>query len=491
MPLNTGTLCTILLSIPGVLAAASANDPTPPQIPLTVPAGAPLRLYLTKRVPKRECAQVEAKVLDPVYGFDHEVIPAGSVVLGHVTRLQPVSRGEHIYSILGGDFTPLHTAPVEFTTLILPDGRRLQLRTKQDVGLNSIFSPKPAGKAKAGAAANTGVLGMGRQKVEDAIHGEIDRARSIPGIVRSPDKKEKAEEYLMAKLPYHPQYLRKGLRFDSELAEPLRFGSETVPVGSLAELGTQPPADAVARARLITPLSSASSRQGQTVEAVLSQPVFSASHKLVLPEGTRLEGTVVAARAARWFHRGGQLRFTFKEMELPEEALRLEETTAAASAAPSADAARPAQQQLKVRTEANLENAESPSKTPIKVNGEGGVETKESKTRFLAAAAAVMIARSAGDNDPIRNHNHQIIGQSQNVGGRTVGGAFGFGLLGAAISQSSRWVGTAFGYYGMASSLFSTLIARGSEVQFGRDAMIDIRFDTRQGPAAANQAPAK
>jgi hypothetical protein len=70
------------------------------------------------------------------------------------------------------------------------------------------------------------------------------------------------------------------------------------------------------------------------------------------------------------------------------------------------------------------------------------------------------------------------------VGGRTIGGGFGFGLLGAGIAQSSRYVGTAFGYYGMAWALYSTVIARGSEVQFGKDAKIDIRFDTRSDKAA-------
>ncbi len=117
------------------------------------------------------------------------------------------------------------------------------------------------------------------------------------------------------------------------------------------------------------------------------------------------------------------------------------------------------------------------------------MQAKESKTRFLGLAAAMMVARSAGDNDPIRNQSHQVIGQSQNVGGRTLGGGFGFGLLGMGIAQSSRWVGTAFGYYGMAWSIFSTLIARGSEVQFAKDAMIDVRFDTRTDQPSGGNAP--
>jgi hypothetical protein len=125
------------------------------------------------------------------------------------------------------------------------------------------------------------------------------------------------------------------------------------------------------------------------------------------------------------------------------------------------------------------------------VDSEGGVQAKESKTRFLEAAAAVLVARRAGDNDPIRNSSHQVIGQSQNVAGRTIGGGFGFGLLGIGIAQSSRWVGAAFGYYGMAWALYSTVIARGSEVEFPKNAMIDIRFDTRAENAAAASEPVK
>jgi hypothetical protein len=34
----------------------------------------------------------------------------------------------------------------------------------------------------------------------------------------------------------------------------------------------------------------------------------------------------------------------------------------------------------------------------------------------------------------------------------------------------------------MAWSLYSTLIARGAEVQFGKSAMVDIRFNTRSAP---------
>jgi hypothetical protein len=105
--------------------------------------------------------------------------------------------------------------------------------------------------------------------------------------------------------------------------------------------------------------------------------------------------------------------------------------------------------------------------------------------------------RRAADNDAIRGTGGTITGQSPNNGGRTLGGGMGFGLLGAIAAQSSRSVGTAFGYYGLAWSVYSTIIARGKEVEFGRNTVIDIGFNQRtaddttklKGEGAA--APAK
>jgi hypothetical protein len=37
----------------------------------------------------------------------------------------------------------------------------------------------------------------------------------------------------------------------------------------------------------------------------------------------------------------------------------------------------------------------------------------------------------------------------------------------------------AFGYYGLAWSVYSSVIARGGEVQFDKNAMMDIRFGER------------
>ena len=76
----------------------------------------------------------------------------------------------------------------------------------------------------------------------------------------------------------------------------------------------------------------------------------------------------------------------------------------------------------------------------------------------------------------------RIAGTNANVAGRTLGGGMGFGLLGAAASQSSKYVGLAFGYYGLAWSVYANVIARGGEVQFSKNAMMDIKFGARTPP---------
>src|SRR5579862_1871570 len=82
------------------------------KISLDVPAGTPLRVYLTKRISKRVGEPVEARLLGPLYSFDREVAPAGCEVLGSVVRIEPVSKDQRAAAILAGDFTPLHDAEI-------------------------------------------------------------------------------------------------------------------------------------------------------------------------------------------------------------------------------------------------------------------------------------------------------------------------------------------------------------------------------------------
>jgi hypothetical protein len=455
----------------------------PQSIPLTVQAGVPLRLYLTKRIPKRMNAPVEAKLAEPVHSFDREVIPAGTQVLGHVCHIESVSKWQRVRAILGGDFTPLHVAQLDITSLRPADGREIQLQTVPSEGLNSLLPLRPP-KKRAQAAQE--------QQIKDQADAQIDRIKSLPDLVRGTDKKEWLSDYLMSRLPYHPQYVRSRTRFDAELAAPLTFASEALTPSAMALLGSQPAAGSVVHARLLTALDSRNSTQGQKVEAILEQPLFSSDHKLILPEGTQVDGTVVVAKRAGWFHRGGRLRCSFQNLELPEVA---ESLMSPSTSVPAGTLAAPQEKKLRIRTQGTLAAAEG-DKSPVKVDAEGGVQATESKTRFIGTAIAVLVARAAGDNDLIRapsvgGQRGAVIGQSQNVAGRTLGGGLGFGLLGTIAAQSSRTVGAAFGYYGLAWSVFSTVVARGPEVQFDKNAVVDIGFNARAGNPDNDSAATK
>src|ERR1035437_8793279 len=129
-----------------------------------------------------------------------------------------------------------------------------------------------------------------------------------------------------------------------------------------------------------------------------------------------------------------------------------------------------------MKTQATLEAAEASGTAPIQVDSEGGVQAKESKTRFIAPVISLMLASRPADNAT------GATGGDANISGRTLGGGLGLGMLGAAVSQSSRYVGMAFGYYGLAWSVYSSVIARGGEVQFDKNAVMDIKFGSRKLP---------
>jgi hypothetical protein len=239
------------------------------------------------------------------------------------------------------------------------------------------------------------------------------------------------------------------------LLQPLLFGTAQVPAASLRDIGL-PAGDTLAEVRLLTPLNSRTAALNAPVQGVIEQPVFSSDHRLVLPEGVLITGHVRRVQRARWFHRGGQLRFTFDRVE-PPGFLN--------TPAISTD-----------RSQIQLAAAESDPNAHVKVDSEGNAKATEPKTRLLAPAIALVLANRAADNDVGRNGTTSATG---NYGGRSLGGFSGFGYLGTAAAQSSKSVGAVLGYYGLGVSVFSTIVSRGSEVDFPKNAVIDVRFGAR------------
>ncbi len=444
------------------LTAQENAAPPPATIPVALRAGAgvPLRLYLTKRLRMKNGAPVEAKLLEPVYAFDREVLPEGTSVTGHISGFRPAPRIVRVQSILGGDFTPLHQALVEFTNLRMPDGRLITIRAQPSAGLPSIamlnrvpHSPVEEPDSKIG-------------QLKAAI---LAKTQDISDMVRGPNKMEMVEDFLIGRMPYHPQWYRTGTRFDAVLTAPIEFGTVEIAAESLRSVGMQPPDESTVHVRLLTPLNSAQARNGEAVEGVVSQPLFTKDRLLVLPEGTRVQGTVRQAQAARWFHRGGRLRFTFDSVETPE----------AAALAPA----------VKARVDGLLTQAETDPAAGVRIDKEGTAKATESKKRFLEPVFALWAAGRAMDTDPVTRQGVLVGSTKDNYAGRALGGFAGFGFLGAAIGTTTRTAGVTLGFYGFATSMYWTVVSRGKEVVFSRNTPLEVRFGARAAPARKLNAP--
>ena len=440
------------------LAVTAQERPNPVSAMLPVAlhaaAGVPLRLYLVKRLPMRNGVPVEAKLLEPLYAFDREVAPEGTIVSGRVSGFQPVPRSVRVQAMLGGDFTPLHQALVDFTVMRLPDGRVLQIRTRPSAGLPSIALLNRVAQPPAEEPASK----VGQMKA--AIRA---KTRDIADMVRGPNKMEMLEDFLIRRLPYHPQSYGTGTRFDAVLIAPIDFGTVEIAAESLRSVGMQPPGDSTVSIRLVTPLNSARAHNGETVEGVVSQPLFTNGRELVLPEGTRVEGTVRQAQPARWFHRGGRLRFTFDSVETPQ----------VAALAPA----------VKERVDGLLARAGSDPAAGIRVDKEGTAKTTESKKRFLEPVFALWAAGRAMDTDVASRQGFVVGSTKTNYFGRVLGGFSGFGFLGAAIGATSKTAGITLGFYGFAASMYWTVISRGKEVAFARNTPLEVRFGARTAPS--------
>ena len=432
-------------------ALAEPAQPAPPQtVALTVAKGAPLQVALDEEIRVKKVGQpVHARVVEPVYAFDHIVVPVGSEIIGEVTKIEAVSNGKRTEAALNADFTPLRKVEVGFHELVLPDGRRFPLHTSVTPGSGQVIELVTAANAK---EKKNGVKEMASEKTKEAkqqAHQEWDNAMKQ---LKTPGKIRRLERYGEAQLPVHRQYIPAGTVYFAELEEPLDFGNEvmTAPMASL--LGTELPEGSVVHARLITPLSSATARKGQDVEAVLSQPLLDGD-RLILPQGSRLKGSVKQAQPARRLKKNGQLRIAFTELVPPDG--------------------------IEQKVVSTLESVQAGKDANVKLDSEGGAEATTSKSRYLATTVSLGLAILANDND---------------TGNQAAGGLSGFkavGMVMGAVARS-RAFGTTMGAYGAAVSVYSHFIARGREVVFPKNTAMQIGIGTRAAatPPARENAPA-
>ncbi|MHB1022983.1 MAG: hypothetical protein ACYC0Z_11310 [Acidobacteriaceae bacterium] len=404
---------------------------TKQQGPYTLQAGVPLWIQLDHGYPMRTGTTIQGSLMADIYAVNHVLLPEGSTVLGHIVATPGVSRSVRRHALMDGDFTPLKQPTVRFDAVILPDGRHVAMSApavERSFGLVQMRS--------AGAHRNSIF-----KTVRDGIHS---RASAALGTFTRPQKADRFRRFAYSQLPWHPQEVWSGTQFVAELAGPVTIApatDEPDPVLPQAELSPETLKkllpNAILEARLTEDLSSATSKQGDPVDAILTKPVYDAQHtELIFPEGTHLKGVVLRAKPARSFGRTGTLRFTFRSIQPP---------------AGTAEA-----------VEGQLAAIDGQKGQNVTVDSEGGTKANPDKNRFLAPITLALLAGHAGDKD----------GGAGNAA--VAGNGFGLATRILAIASVNHNYMMGLAYYALSKSLYHRWIARGQNIDFPRDTRLQI-----------------
>ena len=154
---------------------------------------------------------------------------------------------------LNADFTPARRIEVEFNDLRLADGSHRLLDTFVAPGSGQVIRLAGTGDKQKQKSSR----GHVSQKLEQAKQEARRQWQNAFRQVKEPGKMHRIVRYGVAQLPVHPQYIDAGTLYWAELREPLDFGSEPLTNKTVSTIGTPPPAGSLLRARLVTPLSSA------------------------------------------------------------------------------------------------------------------------------------------------------------------------------------------------------------------------------------------
>ncbi|HET6217423.1 MAG TPA: hypothetical protein VFE27_10430 [Acidobacteriaceae bacterium] len=414
-------------------SAVTAEGNGQQTVDLSVPVGTPLQVVLDREVRVKKTGQpLHARLVQPVYAFDQLVLPAGSKVDGHISRIGRPSGKQLTFSILNADFSPPRPVEVTFDRILLADGRNLPLHAAIMPGSGQVIrliepSASTQGPAKHGLSAQ---LDAARQQLRQAMTE-----------VKQPGKLHRAFRIGIAQLPLHPQYIDAGSLYFAELREPLAFGHEVLNAKAVESIGTAPPVGSVVRASLMTPLDSGRTNRGAEVQAMVTKPLFDGD-RLILPQGTLLNGSVLQVRPARSMKRNGQLRIAFHEMVLPGGTpLRVDTTIEGLQAGEGA-----------------------------KLDSEGATKATNPKSRYVNTAISISLAMvgSGGRRD---------VG----LAGPTAGGAVAFRLVGLAVGLAvrSHTIGILMSAYGGSRSIYLNFFGRGRNITFPRDTSMEIGFGSR------------
>jgi hypothetical protein len=411
--------------------ARAQVQPPPQQDPssLAVPADVPLRIEVTRTLTLKIGQPFHGQLIEPVYGPDRLLLPAGTTAEGVVSATPAADRSTRVNAKLDGDFTPLRVPVIRVTQLVLPSGKTLPV--------NAV-----------GGMRNAATISFARHPQKSSIVARVkgmihEKIQQVHDTAHDQHKGDRAKQLLYSQLPYHPQRVWAGSQFDAILREPLRLpaasASPPMPAAAAVDLTS-----GTLQARLTSGISSESAKQGEPVTAVLVRPFCDAKGQMMLPEGTSLRGLVLQARHARSFARTGRLRFVFRSVGTPA-----------------------AQNAAAQHIEGRLSSIQGQKSQNIALDEEGGTHAQPDNGRFLAPLVLGVMAAASNDDD----------------GGIARQGVTsnGFGLVTRVITMAtaSRNASTGFAVFAFSKSVYRRYIARGHEVSFPANTEMAIDLSKR------------
>ena len=391
-----------------------------------VPATTPLCVQLTQHVPMKAGEPLEGRLLYPVYVDNQVAIPAGTILRGKVTRLEP-DRSHRIHSRLRGDFTPFHIPVVHFEDLVLPGNSAQPIASENATDGAAILRLSPPPGQKKGSFISRQIA-QAKQRLKDAA-----------SLVTAPGRGDRLVQFLYTQLPYHPERIDSGTAWTISLAQPFVVQAANSPLVVTAK--TDPPAESSPpewrlHAYLQQTISSADTKPGDAFEAMVSEPVLNSHRDVVVPQGSLLVGEITQAKRAKSFGRQGKLRFRFRELRLPSG--------------------------FSQPVEGSLAGVDANKSDNLQIDPEGGIAPAPQNRVALPLLLTFLAGRAFDDDGSLAAHSAVA--------------SNGFGIVGrlAGIVASSRDVAAGIGFYGAALAFYDLWLAHGKDVVFVKNTRIEV-----------------
>lgn len=427
-----------------LLQDAGGAATTPPA--LSLPSGTPLWLKNNSAIPLRVGQPVQARLQYGVYAGNELALPAGTVFEGTVVALQ-ADRSHRVQARLRADFTPFSKPVVQFHDAVV-NGAKMPLALSEATEGAPVMQLTPPPPRRGGFVRSQ--YEQGKTMVIDRIH-----------LVTAPGKKDRLVQLLYSQLPYHPQRIAEGTVWTVDTTASVKL---TPPAAALAPHPPLPPETAATRSRsekstdastpsswtlqayLKETLTSAHSRVGDPIQAVVTEPVLEQDGTVAVPQGSVLTGQITRAKAARRFGRAGDLRFDFKQLQLPGE-----------------DQPKDVQ--------ANLAGIDATGDSNLSLDREGQVKPKP-KDKVIIPLLLLSLA-----GQPLEGDGHPGASFGKDAVASNSLGVIGF-IAGTA--SASPYFAAGLGYYGSALAIWNRWIKRGDDTTLRRDTRIVVQTTARR-----------